>query len=126
MKKQQFALHRFLAVLMALYGVMSACVCNDHVSAQADMPACHHCAPDTTDVAGEQLAPHHQCCGMERDPLAIEEVTSAPSTTLGHYSVLPTRHLLSEPDVAFDAVSSLSHSPPGDIPIYLTTQRFVI
>lgn len=118
--------YRVLAVLVALYGVMSACICTDHVSSQVAMPACHHCAPQDVDAAGDRLASHHQCCGMERAPVAVEKVASVSETISDHYIVLPMAALFAESDAAIVAVSSLSHSPPGDLPLYFTTQRFVI
>lgn len=127
MKKQWFALHQFLAVAVALYGVMSACVCNDHAPTHAVTSACHQCASsNTVDTIVTQIASHHVCCGMERAPIAVEKVVSTPQAVSDHYIVLPTVILFVEPDAAIVSVSSLSHAPPGDIPIYLTTQRFVI
>lgn len=128
MTKRRGALYRMLTVLVALYGVMSACVCNDHAPVQAAMPACHHCPPSAhnIDATLPQMASHHECCGMERAPIAVERVASVSPIVSDHYIVLPVAILVSEPDVASVVVSSLSHAPPEDIPLYLTTQRFVI
>lgn len=126
MTKWRCALYRMLTVLVALYGVMSACICTDHVSSQAAMPACHHCVPQNTDVAGAQLASHHQCCGMERAPIAIEKVTSPSPVLSDVYVVLRSASLFSDVTADAVAVSTSSHAPPGDIPIYFTTQRFLI
>lgn len=118
--------YRVLTVLVALYGVMSACICDAHVSVQAATPVCHRCAPQNADAADARLASHHQCCGMERAPMAVEKVASASPVVSDHYIVLPTVTLFTKSDAAVVAVSSLSYAPPEDIPIYLATQRFLI
>lgn len=120
------AVYKVLVVLVAAYGVVSACICADHATMAAAMTACHHCAGSGADAAGTQIASHHQCCGLERAPLAVERVASSdPEVSVGRVlsssvAVLPC------PDLQAVAISSPSHAPPGDIPIFLATQRFLI
>ena len=126
MVKCRSAIYRVLTVLTALYGMMSACICMDHVSPQSAMPACHHCASSQENAVGAQIASYHQCCGMERAPIAIEKLTLA-TPIMSDLAVVVYADTVF-PDIGFRtaALSNLLHAPPGDIPIYLTTHRFVI
>lgn len=126
MAKRGCVVYQMMAVLVALYGVMSACICTDHVASQVAMPACHHCGPSQDDAAGAQLASHHQCCGMERAPIAIEKVSSPIPIQSGMVVLLSSAVLFSDANFRTAALPSLSHAPPHELPIYFTTQRFVI
>lgn len=72
------------------------------------------------------MASHHQCCGMERAPMAVESVSQATPTTATELVVLHTTSVSFGADFYPVALSNPTHAPPGDIPIYLTTQRFLI
>lgn len=114
-------------MFVALYGVMSTCVCAGHPSSSVAMPVCHHCSPSSVDSVQTQIASHHQCCGMERAPIAIEK-GSSPTPVLSdvYYVVSCSASLFSDVTAEAVAVSTFSHAPPGGIPIYLATQRFLI
>lgn len=57
--------------------------------------------------------------------MAVEDASSsAPTVTDG--VLLPTTLLFSDSDFNEIALLTPTHAPPGDIPLYFTTQRFVI
>jgi hypothetical protein len=63
---------------------------------------------------------------MERAPIAIEKLTPVTPIMSDLAVVVYADTVFS--DIGFRTVtrSNLFHAPPGDIPIYLTTHRFVI
>ncbi len=113
-------------VVIGLYGLTSACVCADHPSSTAATTVCRHCAAAGVDATGVRLMAHHQCCGMERAPVAVEKVTSFTLSLSTESAVVHTVSLFSDTDAYSVALSTFSHAPPRNIPIYFTTQRFVI
>lgn len=58
--------------------------------------------------------------------MAVEKVVSQAPAHSDDNVMLQTGAFFSERDAKAISVSTFSHAPPGDVPVYLTTQRFLI
>lgn len=126
MKKWRYTLCRMLTGLVLLYGVTSACVCADHTSPAVATSPCHQCHGSDADTEGVRIASHHQCCGMQHAPIAIEKVSSADPVVIA--GVLALHAVSLHPDSGSHgvALSARSQAPPAGVPIYLSINHFII
>lgn len=102
------------------------CICAQNAHARVAVSECCHPAEAAASAEGAALDSHHQCCGMQRAPIAIERTAVPASPSLETIVVLSTVTTVPGHDRAAVIVPNFFHGPPSQNPLYLTTQRFLI